>query len=116
MGLLKQDSQQVKSIALLLCLTLVAGTAYAGDAEGTVGEVWASPTSNYVMFSINDPTAKAHRCNTSGRYAIDTHAPGGRVTLDVLLLAKHTEQTLFVKSLNTCNLFDAENARYIVIR
>ncbi|MEL7451480.1 MAG: hypothetical protein AAFN78_19875 [Pseudomonadota bacterium] len=99
-----------------LAVALQAGAAVAGDAEGRIAGLWASPTSNLVMFSLDDPDADLHRCNTSGRYAIDILAPGGRATLEVLLLAKANDLVVSVESLNSCNAFNAENARFIVAR
>ena len=104
-----------KRIVCFLLITLTAAHAHAGDAEGPILDLWASPISNFVMFTIDDPKAKWHRCNTSGRYAIDVLAPGGRATLEVLLLAKRLDLVLYVKSLNTCNQYDAENARHIIV-
>ncbi|MEM9055887.1 MAG: hypothetical protein AAGD86_00340 [Pseudomonadota bacterium] len=99
-----------------LASVLGAGPAIAGDAEGRVAALWASPTNNLVMFSLDDPNADLHRCNTSGRYAIDVLAPGGRATLELLLLAKANDLMLSVESLNSCNAFNAENARFIVVQ
>ena len=104
------------SAAGLLAATVFAQAASASGASGTVDEIWSSPTSTYVLFSLAGTGINYHRCNTSGRFSIDMRAPGGNSTLQLLLSAKDEGYTVSVRSLNTCNEFNAENIRELTIR
>ncbi|MFK8015251.1 MAG: hypothetical protein AB8G17_07405 [Gammaproteobacteria bacterium] len=106
----------MKRTSLLICLLLMSAGAAAGDAAGTLGAVWASPTSTFVMFVVVDPSAEYHRCNESQRYSLDLRQPGGEATYQLLLLAKRENYTVAVEGLNTCNPFKAENIRNLSIR
>ena len=103
-------------LILSICLLLMAEHSWASNAVGTVGEIWASPTSNLIMFSIPDSDSKLHRCNTSGRFSINLSRPGGHVTYELLMYAKQNGYTLSVNTLNTCNVFDAENVKNITVK
>jgi len=106
----------MKRTILLVCLLVTSMNAAAGDASGTLGAIWASPTSTFVMFVVVDPTAEYHRCNESQRYSLDLRQPGGAATYRLLMLAKQENYTVEVEGLNTCNPFKAENIRNLSIR
>lgn len=102
------------SIAMLALFTQFS--ASASEVQGLISEIWSSPTSNLVLFKLQDSTSQRHRCNTSDRFAIDLSAPGGRHTFDLIIKAKELDWTVFVETLNTCNQYDAENVRNIELR
>ena len=106
----------MRYVILLMLLTSFASKSVADDAEGKIIELWGSPTAGYIMFSVSDPSHQPHRCNSSGRFSIDLRGPGGNATYELLLLAKAENLNIYVKSLNTCNPFDAENVRYVIVR
>ena len=105
-----------KQLLLSISLLLIAQHALASIAVGKVHEIWASPTSNLVMFSIADLNSKVHRCNTTEKFSINLSLPGGRATYELLLLAKQNKYLVSVETLNTCNVFDAENVKNISVK
>ena len=91
----------------------MTSTAFAGSGEGLLRSIWASPTSPYVMFDFATPMRGTHRCNRSGRFAIDLRGIGGRASYDTLLMAKTEKLTVSIQGLGTCNIHDAENVKTI---
>lgn len=84
--------------------------------RGHVENIWASPSSMFVMFSLREGIPKTVRCNTSRRYSIHLGGPGGEASYSALLLAFEHEYPIEVESLNTCNGYDAENIKFIVVK
>ncbi len=104
----------VKTLGFLLAAVVAVSTS-AGDIRGTVGEIWASPSTHHVMFTINGNDADPARCNSSKRYSISLRQPGGRATFETLLLAAENEYAIWVQGLKTCNGYDAENIKFLVL-
>lgn len=100
----------------LLILCFFSTQAFSSVVESRVAQIWGAQNSNYMMFSLIGNVAEKHRCNTSDRYSIDMSKPGGTRLTDLILLSKKEDYTIVVKTLNTCNPFDAENVREIVIQ
>lgn len=105
----------MKVVSALIFILATSVWAFAGDAAGPVGTIWASPTSSFVMFNVASTSTEYHRCNESQRYSIDLRKPGGDATYALLMLAKQENYRIQVESLNTCNPFDAENIRNLLI-
>lgn len=103
-------------LLLSVGLLLLAEHALASTIEGRVGEIWVSPTSYLVMFSVPDSDSKLHRCNSAERFSINLSLPGGRASYELLQLAKQNAYRISVVTLNTCNTFDAENVKSILIK
>ncbi len=105
----------IRALCVLAFTTAVTAPSFAGEIRGTIGEVWASPSSQHVMFTVNGTDADPARCNTSARYSINLAQPGGRVTFDTLLAALENDFSVRVIGLKTCNGYDAENIKYLVL-
>lgn len=105
-----------RQLLLGTALLIAYEHALASTVVGRVGEIWASPTSYLVMFSIPGSNSKLHRCNSAERFSINLTLPGGRVTYELLQLAKQNEYVVSVETLNTCNTFDAENVKSLLVK
>ncbi|MEM7078030.1 MAG: hypothetical protein AAF513_05310 [Pseudomonadota bacterium] len=103
------------SLRTLSLYGLLLGSAPLHAAQGEIDRIWASPSSQFVMFSLRPASKALARCNTSNRYSINLSERGGSATLETLLLAAREQLPVEVESLNTCNGYDAENIKFIVI-
>lgn len=106
----------LRALVLSATLLLVSEYTLASNLTGRIGEIWASPTSYLVMFSVPDSQGKLHRCNTTGKFSINLSQPGGRATYELLLQAKRYGYVVSVETLNTCNAFEAENVKNISVK
>jgi hypothetical protein len=95
--------------------TMTSSTAYASSGQGNVRSIWVAPNSPYVMFDLSTPIHELHRCNKLERFSIDLRLESGRASFETLLLAKSHNLTISVQGLNTCNFYDAENVKNMIV-